>query len=173
MKCSNFKRLYMETDRCIYLPHTHICLYLCCMHTHTRYSGRRAVQLPVQIHGAWPAAVGEVLGHRGCSGSGTGEWLRSCVLSGCTANGGGAVLQVLCALRILCGNIPGCAEDTELGRESILVGDVTSCCEKAFLALRTLSQNKLGWQRPWMSVIYHLPKKHCGLEGGCDPHVHP
>lgn len=29
---------------------------------------------------------------------------------------GGAVLQVLCALRILCGSFAGCAEDTELAK---------------------------------------------------------
>lgn len=94
MKCSNFKRLCMETDRCMPFSHTYMYLYLCCMRVHT-YSGRQAVQLPVWLHDAQLAVVGEVPGHEGCAGSGKGEWLRSCVLSSSTANGGGGVLQVL------------------------------------------------------------------------------
>lgn len=83
MKCSNFKGLYMETDRCKYLPRTHIYLYMCCVHIHTRHSGSQAVQLPVQTHHAWLAVVGEVLGHRGlCK-----EWHRG-------------VVKELCALQL-------------------------------------------------------------------------
>lgn len=83
MKCSNFKGLYMETDRCIYLPRTHIYLYMCCMRIHTRRSGSQAVQLLVQTHHARLAAVGEVLGHQGlCK-----EWYRG-------------VVKELCALQL-------------------------------------------------------------------------
>lgn len=103
----------METGRCTPLSHMHTYLHMYCMHAHT-YSGRQAVQLPVWLRDAQLAVVGEVPEHGGCAGSGTGECLRSCVLSICTANAEGGVLQVLCVLGTLCGSIPGHAEDTEL-----------------------------------------------------------
>lgn len=105
----------MYGDRQVYasLSHAHVSLHVLYARTHM-YSGRQAVQLPVWLRDAQLAVVGEVPGHGGCAGSGTGECLRSCVLSSCTANAEGGVLQVLCVLRALCGSIPVHAEDTEL-----------------------------------------------------------
>lgn len=65
MKCSNFRRLCMETDRCMHLSHMHTYLYVRCVHIYMMYSGSQAVQLPVWIHDGRPAAVGEVPGHPG------------------------------------------------------------------------------------------------------------
>lgn len=54
MKCSNFKRLYMETDSCTPLSHMHTYLHMCCMHAHTCIqAGKRCSSLCGCVMHSW------------------------------------------------------------------------------------------------------------------------
>lgn len=113
MKCSNFKGLYTETDVHISLAHISISICAVCTYIQGTQVAKQCSSLCRHTMPGWQRWE-KCWDTEGCARSGTGEWLKSCVLSSCSANGEAAVLQVLWALRILCGSILGHTEDTEI-----------------------------------------------------------